>query len=65
MSNKGRLPASGLGAKRPEQHALVQARLHCQHGYSLFLSLSSLSLSHFRFPLLTLITARLPLISIA
>jgi hypothetical protein len=64
MSNKGRLPASGLGAKRPEQHALVQARLHCQHGYSLFYR-SLLFLSHFRFPLLTLITARLPLISIA
>ncbi len=63
MSNKGRLPASGLGAKRPEQHALVQARLHSQHGYSLFRSLSSLT--HFRFPLLTLITARLPLIRIA
>ncbi len=36
ISNKGRLPASGLGAKRPEQHALAQAYL---------LSLCSLSLS--------------------
>jgi hypothetical protein len=27
MSNKGRLPASGLGSKRPEQHR-VFARLH-------------------------------------
>ena len=27
ISNKGRLSASGLGAKRPEQHALAQAQL--------------------------------------
>ena len=40
MSNKGRLPALGLGAKRPEQHALVQARLHSRHRYSLVLSFS-------------------------
>ena len=55
MSNKGRLPASGLGAKRPEQHTLF-ARLHkhiaiCSFSLSLSLSLHhSLSLSLFLSP---------------
>ena len=44
MSNKGRLPASGLGAKRPEQH-IPFARLHkhiaiCSFSLSLSLSLA-------------------------
>ena len=44
MSNKGRLPASGLGAKRPEQHRLF-ARLHKLIAISSFLLSLSLSLS--------------------
>ncbi len=44
MSNKGRLPASGLGAKPPEQH-IPFARLHthiaiCSFSLSLSLSLA-------------------------
>ena len=36
FGNKGRLPASGLGVKRPEQHAHLQARLLGLYHYSLF-----------------------------
>ena len=44
MSNKGRLPASGLGAKRPEQHRLF-ARSHKLMAIRSFLLSLSLSLS--------------------
>jgi len=44
MSNKGRLPASGLGAKRPEQHRLF-ARSHKLIAIRSFLLSLSLSLS--------------------
>ena len=61
MSNKGRLPASGLGAKRPEQHRLF-ARLHKLIAISSFLL--SLSLSLFLSPLISLhITPSLLLLS--
>jgi hypothetical protein len=36
IGKKGRLPASGLGAKRPELHAPLQARLLVLHHYALF-----------------------------
>ena len=61
MSNKGRLPASGLGAKRPEQQRLF-ARLHKLIAISSFLL--SLSLSLFLSPLISLhITPSLLLLS--
>ena len=61
MSNKGRLPASGLGGKRPEQQRLF-ARLHKLIAISSFLL--SLSLSLFLSPLISLhITPSLLLLS--
>ena len=47
MSNKVRLPASGLGAERPEQLAHLQARSLYQHRFSLSLPLFLHSLSFF------------------